>query len=121
LEDKPVGNFEADAAVMKWEAALDDLRKGQAALAAAMKAYGAGEAEYPCDLVANVLRLRGVHEKRYDAAQMALHLSSIAEAAPPARLVQYVQPPAAPATAGGKWRPHLASAQAGANVAARAQ
>lgn len=115
-------NFEVDSAVLKWEAALADLQQGQHAVATAMQLYGAGEAEYPYELVAAVLRLRGVHERRYDAAAIALHAAKVHAQAPQAHYVEYALPVPLPAQAeAGKWRPHLPSRAAGAAASASVQ
>lgn len=112
--------FDVDSAMLKWEAALADLQKGQSALAAAMRRYSAGQAEYPYALVATVLRLRGVHERRYDAAAVALVACKVQVEVPQTPHVEYIAPAPAQAT-GSKWRPHLPARQGGANAAASAQ
>ena len=113
-------NFEVDSAVLKWEAALENLQRGQRALASAMQLYRADEAEYPNGLAAAVLRLRSVHERLYDAAMTALHIARIHDEAPQVRYVEYAVP-VAPAILEGKWRPHLAARQGAAALPAAVQ
>lgn len=114
-----VRNSEVESAMLKWEAALENLQKGQCALARAMRLYGAGEAGYPHQLVAAVLRLRGVHERRYDHAANALHAAKTHVEAPQARYVEYALPVPQHAAA-SKWRPRLPSRAGAACVSVAA-